>query len=57
MDLTASKGFKNGLKLSLSVKNLTDSERGSYYDVEGFERDRDTFKKGLSYSFGASYEF
>ena len=57
LDLTASKGFKNGLKLSLSVKNLTDSERGSYYDVEGFERDRDTFKRGLSYSFGASYEF
>ena len=57
LDLTASVDIYEGLKLSFSVKNLTDSERGTFYDIEGTERDRDTYKIGISYSLGASWQF
>lgn len=57
VDLTASKTFGDGLKLSLALKNLTDSERGTYYDIEGEARDADSFKVGQSISISASYDF
>lgn len=57
VDLTASKKFENGFKISASLKNLTDSERGKYFEVEGSERNRDLYKVGISYSISGSFEF
>ena len=57
LDLTASKTIKEDLKVSFSIKNITDSERGTYYDVEGDDVDRDTYKVGQSMSLGINYEF
>jgi len=57
VDLTISKQIREDLKLSLSVKNITDSKRGTFYDVEGAEVDRDSYKVGQSYSLGISYDF
>lgn len=57
VDLTASKTIGDDFRISMSVKNITNSERGSYYDVEGREVDRDSFKVGQSISFSTSYEF
>jgi TonB-dependent receptor len=56
-DLTASKTFGENFKISFSIKNLTNSERGTYYDVEGDEVDRDSFNIGRSTSLSASYDF
>ena len=57
LDLTASKTIKENLKVSFSIKNITDSERGTYYDVEGDDVDRDAYKVGQSVSLGINYEF
>ncbi|NCF75859.1 MAG: TonB-dependent receptor [Proteobacteria bacterium] len=57
LDLTASKTIKENLKVSFSIKNITDSERGTYYDIEGDDVDRDTYKVGQSMSLGINYEF
>jgi len=57
LDLTASKTFGDALRLSVSIKNLTDSERGTYYDVEGRDVDRDSYEVGQSVSVGLSYDF
>ncbi len=57
LDLTASKEIKDNLKVSFSIKNITNSERGTYYDVEGDVVDRDTYKVGRSMSLGITYEF
>jgi TonB-dependent receptor len=57
VDLTVSKTIGENLKLGLSLKNITDSERGTYYDIEGTEKGADTYKVGQSISFSASYEF
>jgi len=57
LDLTASKTFKDGLQLSLSIKNITDSERGTFYDVEGSQIGRDSYEVGQSVSLSLSYGF
>lgn len=56
-DLTASKRIGDRLKLSASIKNLTDSTRESYYDAEGARVVRDSHKVGRSYSISGSIEF
>jgi TonB-dependent receptor len=57
LDLTASKTIKENLKVSFSIKNITDSKRGTYYDVEGDDVGRDAYKVGQSMSLGINYEF
>jgi outer membrane receptor protein involved in Fe transport len=57
LDFTVSKKIGDHFKLSLSAKNITDTFRESYYDVEGQEVTRDNYKVGTSYSLSVSYDF
>ncbi len=56
-DLTASKRFGKNFTLSASVKNLTDSERETFYDVEGEPVTRDRYKVGRAFSISGALDF
>ena len=57
IDLTLSKSFAERYKVSCAVKNLTDSVRQSYYDVEGTKLISDSEKKGRFFSISFSAEY
>lgn len=57
LDLTLSKEIGERFKLSLSAKNITNSTRGTYYEVEDRQVTRDSFKEGISYSLSGTYNF
>ena len=64
-DLTLSKQISENLKFGTSIKNLTDSARGTYYQTvqetaNGLsfgEVDRDSYRVGRSFSFSLSYSY
>ena len=57
VDLTLSKNFGEHFKLSFSAKNITDSLRETFYDVEGSEREADVYRIGTSFSLSGSCRF
>ncbi|MGZ0707886.1 TonB-dependent receptor domain-containing protein [Coraliomargarita sp. W4R53] len=57
LDLTVSKTFLENYKVSVSAKNLTNSVRRAYYDVEGDEVDAGSYRAGMSFSLSVSAEF
>lgn len=65
IDLTMSKQFGDRWKLGFTAKNITDSQRGTYYELVDGQGDglvtskktRDSYKVGTTYSISASYSF
>ncbi|HBR93053.1 MAG TPA: hypothetical protein DEA90_02700 [Opitutae bacterium] len=57
VDLTISKRFADRYKISFSAKNITDSVRQKYYDVEGYEKEYESYRAGISYSISGTVEF
>ncbi|MGJ8638849.1 MAG: TonB-dependent receptor domain-containing protein [Opitutaceae bacterium] len=65
LDLTLSKRINDNFKFGFSAKNLTDSDRGTFYEsVENAgsglnfgEIDRDSYNKGITFSMSFSYEY
>lgn len=57
IDLTLSKNFGDNFKFSFSAKNIANSLRETFYDMEGYEVEGDSYRMGTSFSLSGSYKF